>query len=156
MELPEFMAPNHGWALPNVWLGTSAEDQQRADERIPFLLECPAVVRFVSYEPALEAVRFARWMRQCTFGWAASGGGCGDCDPCVWTAAQDGRFLNWLVIGGESGPNRRPFDLAWLESVAEQCDTAGVPLFVKQDGAFRPGEQGRIPDRLWARKEFPR
>ena len=62
--------------------------------------------------------------------------------------------LDWLVVGGESGPERRPFDLAWLESTVTQCDAAGVPIYVKQDSALTPGQRGRIPDHLW-RHEFP-
>ena len=64
--------------------------------------------------------------------------------------------LDWLVVGAESGPHRRPCEIAWLERVAAQCDAAGVPLYVKQGSALRPGQQANIPDRLWRRKEFPR
>jgi protein gp37 len=66
--------------------------------------------------------------------------------------------LDWLIVGGESGPDgaRREMKVEWLESLVRQCDEAGVPVFVKQDSGQRDSQQGRIPDHLWARKEFPR
>lgn len=99
------------WPLPNVWLGVSVEDQKTADERIPLLMNTPAVVRFVSYEPALEAVDFARWLY-----------------PHIG-------YFNWLIVGGESGPGARPFDIAWARSAVKQCRDARVACFVKQLGA---------------------
>lgn len=180
-----------GWLespRPNVWAMTTAEDQERADQRIPELLKIPAAVRGVSYEPALGAVDFKPWL----------GGDCEHCQSCgesyrdVWSTAdktwlsvvgREGglrcpdcfRFeaaeksipdnvtihgevaaLDWLIVGGESGPGRRVPEIAWFESVDQQTREAGVALFVKQDGGRFPGEQGRIPDAIWARKEFPR
>ena len=107
------------WPLPNVWLGVSVEDQQRADERIPQLLRTPAAKRFVSYEPALEAVDFNKWL------------------ACEGHLARTfgNVFLDWGIIGGESGPGARPFHLSWLRSTIRQFKTAGVPLFVKQMGS---------------------
>jgi len=102
------------WPLPNVWLGVSVEDQATADERIPLLFQTPAAVRFVSYEPALGPVGFARHF------------------PHVHGMRND-RF--WIIVGGESGPGARPFDLAWARSAVEQCRKAGVACFVKQLGA---------------------
>jgi protein gp37 len=104
-----------GWPLPNVWLGVSVEDQATADERIPLLLDTPAAVRFVSYEPALGPVDF--------IGGLPSG-----LHPAFG-------FLDWIIVGGESGHGARPFDLAWARSVIEQGRAAGVPVFVKQLGA---------------------
>jgi protein gp37 len=95
--------------LPNVWLGVSAEDQKTADERIPLLLRTPAAIRFVSYEPALGAVQF----NQRGFG----------------------TLLDWIIVGGESGPGARPFDIAWARQTVAQCKAAGVACFVKQLGA---------------------
>lgn len=104
------------WPLPNVWIGTSVEDQATADERIPRLLACPASVRFVSYEPALGPVVFQQlWLTPHTAG------------------GDDG--IGWIIVGGESGPGARPFDLAWARSVVAQCREAGVACFVKQLGA---------------------
>ena len=91
----------------------------------------PAAVRCVSFEPLL-----------------------GDPGDLMLDGIYEGAY-EWAIVGGESGPGARPFDLAWLESVVDQCRAAGVPVFVKQDSAMKPGQQGRIPDHLWALKEFP-
>ena len=99
------------WPLPNVWLGASVEDQARADERIPNLLRCPAAVRFLSCEPLLGELDIGRWL----------------CDNV---------YLNWVIVGGESGPNARPCDVAWIRSIVRQCREAGVTCFVKQLGAW--------------------
>lgn len=118
------------WPLPNVWLGVSAEDKQRADERIPELLQTPATVRFVSYEPALGPVDFAQ-ATPCGY----------YCDESV--GHVDHGFItpgiksgiDWLIIGGESGPMARPFNVEWARGAIEQCKVAGVPVFMKQFGA---------------------
>ena len=115
------------WPLPNLWLGTSGEDQDRANERVPHLMRCPAAVRFLSCEPLLGAV---------------------DLDACGATPcdAVDGfpdtigcpkpcPGVNWVIVGGESGPHARPCDVAWIRSIVRQCAEAGVPCFVKQLGA---------------------
>ena len=111
-----------GSVLPfNVWLGVSVENQATADERVPLLLQTPAAVRFVSYEPALGPVDFEPWLwptRECAGGFF--------CDE---------RSLDWIIVGGESGPGARPFDVQWARSVVQQCDEAGVHCFVKQLGA---------------------
>lgn len=121
---------------PNVWLGTSVEDQQRADERIPHLLRCPAAVRFLSVEPLLGPVDLTRWMPrfvpwanaggpdECCHGYAA-GVPCPDCTP----------RLDWVIVGGESGPHSRPCEVAWVRSIVAQCQAAGVACFVKQLGS---------------------
>jgi protein gp37 len=119
------------WPLPNVHLGVSVEDQATADARIPLLLQTPAAVRWVSYEPALSAVDFDRWIApmngECK---AHRGYNCGICRPRL-----DGAGLRWIVIGGESGPGARPFDVAWARATIAQCRAAGVPVFMKQLGA---------------------
>ena len=117
------------WPLPNVWLGVSVEDQATADERIPKLLELPAAVRWVSYEPALGPVDFDPWM--------SLGRPCSAEHPCSVCAGGGEACdrLDWIVVGGESGPGARPFDLAWARSVVRDCATTGVPVFVKQLGA---------------------
>ena len=106
---------------PNVWLGTTCEDQERADERLPHLLEVPAWVHFVSYEPALGAVDFKRYLRA----------------------------LDWIICGGESGPHARPFDVAWAKSTVDQCRKANVAPFIKQLGAnpvaYSLGDVSRLP-----------
>jgi protein gp37 len=127
------------WPLPSVWLGVSVEDQATADERIPLLLQCPAAVRWVSYEPALGPVRFDKHVTSPP-----------DADPPAdgcwedWLTGRKGRVwgasgfpsLDWVVVGGESGPRARPFDVAWARSTIAQCRRAGVPVFVKQIGAW--------------------
>lgn len=100
--------------LPNVWLGVSVEDQQRADERIPLLLQTPAAVRFISAEPLLGPI---------------------DLHSPVLEADSDD-YLDWVIVGGESGPGARRCDVSWVRSIAEQCRAAHVPVFVKQLGAF--------------------
>lgn len=113
--------------LPNVWIGVSVEDQQTADERIPILLQTPAAVRFVSYEPALGAVDLRAWIPPHTDG------------LCSHEHCGPPPELDWLIVGGESGPGARPCNVAWIRSVVQQCGAAGVPVFVKQLGA-RPVE----------------
>lgn len=135
------------WPLPNVHLGVSVEDQATADERIPILLQCPAAVRWVSYEPALAAVDFTRITvvkSDVQF------------QPGVYLNALTGHVAgpddvidraDWIVVGGESGPNARPFDVAWARSTVAQCKAAGVACFVKQMGAnveLSPDEMERM------------
>lgn len=113
--------------LPNIWLGTTAEDQRRANERLPHLLKVPAVVRFVSYEPALGPVDFTRIVE-----WERLRGFCG-VTPAEDTPAVRG--LQWIIVGGESGPSARPFDAAWARETVDQCKAARVACFVKQMGS---------------------
>jgi protein gp37 len=149
------------WPLPNVHLGVSIEDQQRADERIPLLLKCPATVRWISAEPLLGPVRLDD----------ISDGGAGVLKPLAglhWVPGSDrdgnpgmvlsggkGAAIGWVVVGGESGAGHRPVDPAWVDSIVAQCTAAGVPVFVKQDSGPKPGRQGRLSAETWARKEFP-
>jgi len=114
-------SPRSGiWPLPNVWLGTSVEDQARADERIPHLLRCPAAVRFLSCEPLLGPVDVSPYLDGA---WAN-----GDAYP-------SGPRVNWIIPGGESGPGARPCNVEWVRSLVRQCSDAGVACFVKQLGA---------------------
>jgi protein gp37 len=114
----------HGWPIPNVWLGVSAEDQQRADERIPWLLKTPAAVRFVSAEPLLGPIDLKDWPKD------------EDEHGDPFLVAK----LDWVIVGGESGHGARPCSLDWIRSIVGQCSAAGVPCFVKQIGgnAFTP------------------
>lgn len=93
------------WPLPNVWLGVSVEDQANK-YRIDLLRRTPAAVRFLSIEPLLEDI-----------------------------GQLDLTGIHWVIVGGESGPQARPCDLQWIESIRDQCRVASVPLFVKQLGA---------------------
>jgi protein gp37 len=107
--------------LPNVWIGVSCEDQDTASARIPLLLRTPAAVRFVSYEPALGPVDFIR----------LSDGRINSLNGIHATGGN----LDWIIIGGESGPGARPFDIQWARNTIAQCKAAGVACFVKQLGA---------------------
>lgn len=110
-----------GEALPNVWLGVSVEDQQRADQRIPQLLDTPAAIRFLSAEPLLgllDLFRLLDWGCDGSHRW---------CDP--------DRIIDWVIVGGESGPGARPMHPAWARQLVRQCQQAGVAVFMKQLGS---------------------
>jgi protein gp37 len=141
------------WPYRNVWLGVSVEDQATADERIPLLLQTPAAVRFISYEPALGGLDIAGFLTP--WCWRESDGHT-DRGPCAPTR------LDWVIVGGESGPGARPFDVAWARSVVAQCKAAGVAAFYKQGGASnrcahsaKGGHFECFPQDLKVR-EFPR
>jgi protein gp37 len=96
------------WPLPNVWLGVSAEDQQRWDERKHFIHDVPAAVHFASFEPLLGPIDLK----------------------------GTGRLhLGWAIVGGESGPRARKSDAAWTRDLVQECWDAGIPVFHKQMGA---------------------
>jgi protein gp37 len=131
----------------NVWLGTTVEDQRRANERIPELLQVPAAVRFLSCEPQLESVDLDPLTCPVCGGHEVSGmepipdepgwctqPWCEKCDEEMGSPGwQDG--LSWVIIGGESGPGARPFDVGWARNLVRQCRSAGIAPFVKQLGA---------------------
>ena len=94
------------WPLPNVWLGVSVEDWTTAETRIPDLLRCPAAVRWVSYEPALGPVNFAPWLK---------------CDKALGVEALGVEALDWIVVGGESGPDARVCDAEWIRDTIQAC-----------------------------------
>lgn len=149
----------HAWALdwlsgdkapPNVWMGATAENQFYVDKRTDELRAIPARVRFLSMEPLLEAVSFrpkSNTLKEKLVSLER-----GDASR---PALLDG--IHWVIVGGESGgvDKRRPFEIEWLQGIANQCDAAGVALHVKQDAGGTSGLQGRIPAHLWDRKEFP-
>ncbi len=109
--------PKWTWPLPNLWLGVTAENQETSDKRIPILLDIPAAVRFVSVEPMLEGVDLSEYM----------GRQYGICDT-VYPYS----YLDWVIVGCESGPKRRTCRLEWVQSIVDQCKDANVPCFVKQ------------------------
>lgn len=129
------------WPPPNVMLGVSVEDQATADERIPALLATPAALRFVSYEPALGPVDFESVPLPDAYLRMKGVTGClqplsekeSEPDDFVYFTRKD-RKLDWIIVGGESGPGARPFDLAWARETISQCRAAKVPCFVKQLG----------------------
>lgn len=125
----------------HVWIGTTVEDQARAEKRL-LLLNVPARVRFLSVEPLLEAVDLESHLNV--------------------------RNVDWVIVGGESGPKARPFAMEWAENIVKQCVAADVAVFVKQmgDAPTREGKPVRFkahhaadpsewPSML-RRQEFPR
>lgn len=110
---------------PRIWLGVSVEDQAAANERIPLLLDTPAAVRWISAEPLLGPVDLER-------------GGFALHRPVVSPSGKRYPGLDWVVVGGESGPNARPMHPAWARSLREQCAEAGVPFLFKQWGEWWP------------------
>lgn len=136
------------WMAPlcNVWLGVSVEDQATADARIPLLLQTPAALRFVSYEPALGPVDLTAIRRTRAEG---------------FMRPLDGRFnrIDWVIVGGESGPKARPCDVEWIRAVVAQCKAAGVACFVKQLGANAQDDDGSMHGRYAAggiKHDFPK
>lgn len=116
--------------LPNVWLGVTAEDQARADERIPDLLATPAAKRFVSCEPLLSEIDLHEYL------------GLDVGRLCKRNEVKPGEtFLSWVISGGESGPNARPSHPDWFRSLRDQCAAAGVPFFFKQWGEWVTEDQ---------------
>ncbi|AYO85377.1 phage Gp37/Gp68 family protein [Methylobacterium brachiatum] len=127
-----------GWPLPNVWLGISTEDQRRADERVPDLLATPAAVRFVSAEPLLGPI--TNWTFK-TPTWpdcdqinALTGGGRSSFS--AWGGGA--RKLDWIIVGGESGPGARPMHPDWARQIRDACASADVAYLFKQWGAWAP------------------
>jgi protein gp37 len=166
---PENVLAMDGWGASwpaNVWIGTTVEDQQRADERIPQLLQIPAPVRFLSCEPLLGAVDL-RWWLSCEH-LSEEGEGddrwrCMACgalhryveDPHGSTYIGGDRYrrdqlepggIGWVICGGESGAGHRPLDIDHSRSLRDQCATAGVPYFFKQIGGHHPTSGGDLLD----------
>lgn len=108
------------WPLPNVWLGTSVENQTWADRRIPDLAATPASVRFLSCEPLLGPLELRTWI---------------------------GTDVGWVIVGGESGPGHRPMEAAWVRTIRDACDLAGVPFHLKQWGGARSGGDATLDGR---------
>ncbi len=128
--------------LPNVWLGISAENQETYNERVPFLLQTPATVRFLSCEPLL-----------------------GPIDLKLLDMYGDRRAIDWVIAGGESGHEARLMKTDWARSLRDQCAVAEVPYFFKQYGEFRVMDNGMTTKGKHANgseldgrehKEFPR
>jgi protein gp37 len=132
-------------ALPNVWKGVSVEDQATADQRIPLLLDTPAAIRFVSAEPLLGPVSLQFVSKNIS---ALSGLVCVPSKKnCVPSRYYLGDRLDWVICGGESGPNARPIHPDWALSLRNHCVAADVPFHFKQWG---PKHDGRLLDgRVW-------
>lgn len=128
------------WPIPHVWVGVSVENQETADERIPFLLKAPAAVRWISAEPLLGPVELSNVTRR------------SDAVSKLGKMALDG--INWIVVGGESGPKARPMHPAWARSLRNQCKAVGVPFLFKQWGEWAPADalsddEGRKLEEQW-------
>jgi protein gp37 len=129
----------------NLWVGVSAENQKRADERIPILLEIPAAVRFVSVEPMLEPIKMRHaWIRQPD----------NSIDYHQRIGYKNpkparGLPLDWVICGGETGLGAREMKVEWARDLRDQCKSAGVPFFFKNMSKKAP-----IPYDLFIR-EFP-
>lgn len=136
---------------PNVWLGTTVEDQQRADERIPHLLRLPAAVHFLSVEPLLEPLDLRKWLGsvlETTDGRWLSHPQDAATIPHAGGSWRSG--IDWVIVGGESGPRARPMHPDWARSIRDQCIEAStpVPFFFKQWGEWLPNDQkGRLSGR---------
>lgn len=130
--------------LPNVWLGTSIEDQATADARIPHLLATPAAVRFVSAEPLLGPVDLTLDGLSCVPCPHCSDGsqdpetGLVDCSRCDDTGKGDEVMIDLVIVGGESGPGARPMHPDWPRALRDQCIAAGAAFFFKQWGEWAP------------------
>ena len=149
------------WPLPNVWLGVSVEDQARADERIPMLLDTPAAVRWISAEPLLgpvdlttiaigndyelDALQRPSWREVWDKHWSPEATGI-PLEQAIADFVEDGGVypppverppsLDWVVVGGESGQDARPMHPQWARDLREQCAAAGVAFHFKQWGEF--------------------
>jgi protein gp37 len=133
-NIKEMLPKDWGDGWPNVWLGTTVENQEEANRRIWHLLDVPARVHFLSCEPLLGAV---------------------DLRPHIGPDPTGARKISWVIIGGESGHNFRTMSMEWVATMRVQCRDANVPVFFKQDSSIKPGCKGRASDALWACKQFP-
>lgn len=106
-----------GWPLPNVWLGTSTENQETYDGRVAHLQDAPAAIRFLSVEPLLGPIILG-----------------------------DLSGIGWLITGGESGPRARPCNVEWIRSIVGECQESGTAVFVKQLGAHPTDRNDRFTD----------
>lgn len=132
----------HGAAYPNVWLGTTVENQEEANRRIPPLLDVPARVRFLSCEPLLGPLNIIPFLGgstvHCKCGWCETEmdilGHFPDkqwCTVCEGDVKR-GPTLSWIITGGESGPNYRPADPDWFRALRDQCAETETPFLFKQ------------------------
>jgi protein gp37 len=144
-----FSDADHAFRRPNVWIGTTAENQEEAEKRIPHLLKVPAALRFLSCEPLLGPIDLTRlWLSDKTGYWNAftgkltarvalyAGG-----EVWVETERAIAGTVGWAIAGGESGHRARPSHVEWFRSLRDQCTAAGVPFFFKQWGEFATQQQ---------------
>lgn len=134
-RLASWVQHNLGTVPDHIWVGTSIENQEYADKRIPHLLRVPAAVRFLSCEPLLGPVDLSTWLY---LDWRSSERKTKN--GHTYQVARNMAQVNWVIVGGESGPQARPIHPAWVRSLRDQCKAAGVAFFMKQWGEWSPGE----------------
>jgi protein gp37 len=106
----------------NVWVGTTVENQRMAEQRLPYLLATPAAIRFLSCEPLLGSLNLTSWFSRRGY-----------------------HPIDWVIAGGESGPNSRPMHPDWATGLLRQCQRADVPFHFKQWGHWAPVAAVNIP-----------
>lgn len=131
------------WPWPNVWIGATIVSQEEADRDIPKLLTVPAAKRFLSMEPLLGPVDLNPHLWVCCGCPEPGGGGDGFMQPpdppsCCGNPEPSG--IDWVIVGGESGPGARPMHPDWARDLRDQCEKAYVPFLFKQWGEWTPGE----------------
>ena len=136
------------WPLPNVWLGVSVEDQATADQRIPLLLQTPAAVRFISAEPLFGPIRLDCLGADKPYYIDALRGEMRSTAPISLDPSPQEELprLDWVVVGGESGPKARPMHPDWVRILRDQCAAAVVQFMLKQWGEWAPNCLCSRPD----------
>lgn len=142
--MPNYLHTQRAW--PNVWLGTTVENQTEADRRIPRLLSSPAAVRFLSVEPMLGPVDLRFWIGSHPQIPGASTHIDRNGDERQDIGGGLVETLDWVICGGESGPGARPMHPDWARSLRDQCVAAGVPFHFKQHGEFVQASYDVCPD----------
>lgn len=126
---------DQAWPLPNVWLGTSVENQETADERVAHLLKCPAAVRFLSCEPLLGPIDLRRHLAAALYRQVQRLYLCDESRVPAQLQYKGPPSPDWVIVGGESGPGARPMEYDWARAIISQCLAADVPCFYKQGGS---------------------
>lgn len=135
----DFNSPFYHWPLKNLWLGVTVCNQLEAEEKIPKLLTIPAAIRFVSIEPMVEAIDLIQL--DCFSCYPPFGRFTFDCLRGI----SKGKFiinynenkLDWVIVGGETGPNARPMNPEWVYSIRDQCVSTNTPFFFKRWGKYQ-------------------
>ena len=149
--VPKHYITDYNFNLPNLWLGVSVEDQITANARIPYLLQTPAIVRFVSAEPLLGEIDLkkiglpeAGKLRDalCGYGYFSD-----------WQKSIANNKLDWVIVGAESGVKKRECNTEWIEDIVSACKQSGVPVFVKQIHGWQFKELGK-PGKLFVEKDI--
>lgn len=144
-NIARMLPANWGSGWPNVWLGTTVENQTEADRRILHLLDTPARVRFLSCEPLLGPVALDMILTPEMGLYALTGVRSYGSGPSGFSR---GPRIDWVICGGESGPGARPMHPGWARSLRDQCARDGVPFFFKQWGEWEPRRGFACPDDL--------